>query len=71
MLSTLILIMGVTPLAASLLGEQIVAHGSWRAIFWVLVAFALSALVSLCSLPETLASAKRSTARCRAYFQAT
>lgn len=68
MLSTLILIMGVAPLAAPLLGGQIVAHGSWRAIFWVLVAFGLLTLVSLRSLPETLVPAKRSTVPMRGVF---
>jgi DHA1 family bicyclomycin/chloramphenicol resistance-like MFS transporter len=65
MLSTLILIMGVAPLGAPLLGGQIVAHGSWRGIFWVLVAFGLLTLLSLRTLPETLAPSKRTTAPMR------
>lgn len=66
MLSTLILIMGVAPLAGPLVGGQILAHGSWRAIFWTLVAFGLLTLAALRLLPETLKPAQRTTEPLRA-----
>jgi DHA1 family bicyclomycin/chloramphenicol resistance-like MFS transporter len=66
MLSTLILIMGVAPLAGPLVGGQILALGSWRAIFWTLVGFGLLTLVSLRLLPETLKPAQRTTEPLRA-----
>jgi DHA1 family bicyclomycin/chloramphenicol resistance-like MFS transporter len=61
MLSTLILIMGVAPLAGPLVGGQILALGSWRGIFWTLVGFGLLTLISLRFLPETLKPAQRTT----------
>lgn len=54
MLSTLMLVMGVAPLLGPLLGGQILAHGSWREIFWFLVGFGVLALLGLLLLPETL-----------------
>lgn len=51
-LSLLMLVMGVAPVLAPLLGGQIVAHLGWRAIFWTL---ALLALVSLLAVRLTLA----------------
>jgi DHA1 family bicyclomycin/chloramphenicol resistance-like MFS transporter len=61
MLSTLILIMGVAPLAGPLVGGQILTFGSWRGIFWTLVGFGLLTLVSLRFLPETLKPTQRMT----------
>ena len=54
MLSLMMLIIGLAPILAPLLGGAIVEVGSWRAIFWVMVAFgaALGALV-LWRLQET------------------
>jgi DHA1 family bicyclomycin/chloramphenicol resistance-like MFS transporter len=66
MLSTLILIMGVAPLAGPLVGGQILALGSWRGIFWTLVGFGLLTLVSLRFLPETLNPAQRTVEPMRA-----
>lgn len=66
MLSTLILIMGVAPLAGPLVGGQILALGSWRGIFWTLVGFGLLTLVSLRFLPETLKPAQRTVEPLRA-----
>jgi len=37
-MSLLMLIMGVAPILAPLAGGQLLAHGSWRGLFWVMVA---------------------------------
>jgi DHA1 family bicyclomycin/chloramphenicol resistance-like MFS transporter len=66
MLSTLILIMGVAPLAGPLVGGQILMFGSWRGIFWTLVGFGLLTLAALRMLPETLAPAQRTVEPLRA-----
>ncbi len=54
MLSTLITVMAIMPLVGPLVGGQIVAFSSWRAIFWVLVAIGVITLVALFTIPETL-----------------
>lgn len=69
-LSTLILIMGVAPLVGPLVGGQILEHGSWRVIFWVLAGFGGLTLVMLRGLPETLDRAQRSSAPLRTAFAA-
>jgi MFS transporter, DHA1 family, multidrug resistance protein len=60
MLSTLMTVMAIAPLLGPLLGGQILALASWRAIFWVLVGVGLLTLVSMAYLPETLAPDRRS-----------
>jgi DHA1 family bicyclomycin/chloramphenicol resistance-like MFS transporter len=60
-LSTLMLVMGIGPLLAPLLGGQILAVWSWQGIFWILVGCGLLALVGLSTLPETLPRARRNT----------
>ncbi|MEG3159416.1 multidrug effflux MFS transporter [Sphingomonas sp. LB2R24] len=59
MLSTLIVIMAIAPLIGPLVGGQILAFGSWRIIFWLLVGIGVLTLVALFSLPETLAPEQR------------
>ena len=59
MLSTLILIMSISPLIGPLIGGQILALSSWRAIFWLLVVIGMTTLVSLSALPETLPPGRR------------
>lgn len=59
MLSTLITVMAVMPLAGPLLGGQIVAVSGWRAIFWFLVAVGLVTLGALYTIPETLPAERR------------
>lgn len=68
MLSTLILIMGVAPLAGPLLGGQILAFWSWQGIFWTLVGIGLLTLASLRLLPESLPHAQRTTTPLRHTF---
>lgn len=59
MLSTLIVIMAVAPIAGPLLGGQIVVFSSWRAIFWLLAAIGAGMLILIYWLPETLPAEKR------------
>ncbi|GAB4058552.1 Bcr/CflA family multidrug efflux MFS transporter [Uliginosibacterium sediminicola] len=66
MLSILILMMAVAPLAGPLLGGQILHFWSWRVIFWVLAAVGGLTLLALRLLPETLPPARRSKGSVRA-----
>ena len=59
MLSTLILIMSISPLIGPLIGGQVLSLSSWRAIFWLLVVIGVATLVALFALPETLPPAAR------------
>ena len=59
MLSTLILIVSVSPLVGPLIGGQILALASWRAIFWLQVAIGVATLAALRALPETLPLGRR------------
>lgn len=54
MLSTLLLIMAVTPLLGPLVGGQILQFAGWRAIFWVLTGVGALTLGALFTIPETL-----------------
>ncbi|GGP21537.1 Bcr/CflA family multidrug efflux MFS transporter [Silvimonas iriomotensis] len=64
-LSLLILMMAVAPLAGPLLGGQILKFWSWRAIFGVLAACGVLALFALKLLPETLPPTRRNRAPLR------
>jgi DHA1 family bicyclomycin/chloramphenicol resistance-like MFS transporter len=58
--SSLMLVMGVAPILAPLLGGWIVGHLGWRAVFWVLsAAGALCLLGALFLLPESLPRERR------------
>lgn len=61
--SLMMLIMGVAPMAAPLVGGQVLAILGWRAIFWVQAGFGLIAMVGLLSQPETLHPTARANAR--------
>lgn len=65
MLSTLMLMMALAPLAGPLLGGQILTIASWRSLFWLLVAAGLLALAALRRLPETLPVGRRQRAALR------
>lgn len=59
-LSLLILVMGVAPILAPLVGGQLLVAFGWRSIFWVLAAYAAACVVAVSLLlPETLAAAGR------------
>jgi MFS transporter, DHA1 family, multidrug resistance protein len=54
MFSVLMLVMGVAPILAPLLGGYVLIWFGWRAIFWVLALFGLSCLIAAALiLPET------------------
>lgn len=59
MLSVLIMIMAVAPIAGPLIGGQLIALASWHAIFWLLAILGTLMLISLYWLPETLPVEKR------------
>lgn len=52
-LSTLVLIMGVAPILAPLLGGQIFLLMGWRAIFLVMTGYSLLCFLGIYALPET------------------
>jgi len=62
LLSTLMLVMGIAPLLGPLIGGQILGFGSWRLIFWFLVAVGAAVAGAVLLLPETLPVERRSTA---------
>lgn len=59
MLSTLMIIMAIAPIAGPLLGGQMIKVTSWHAIFWLLAVIGALMLISLRWLPETLPAEKR------------
>lgn len=63
MLSLLMLVMGLAPITAPLIGGQLVTIFDWRAAFWLLVGFGLICIaLVLFALPESLPPARRSQA---------
>ena len=60
MMSTIMIVIAVSPLLAPLSGSALMAFGSWRLIFWaLLIAAALSFFLIHYALPETLTDANR------------
>lgn len=60
MMSTIMIVIAVSPLLAPLSGSALLAFGSWRLIFWaLLVAAGLSFLLIHFALPETLTDENR------------
>jgi DHA1 family bicyclomycin/chloramphenicol resistance-like MFS transporter len=60
MLSVLMLVMGLAPILAPLVGGQLLVHLGWRSIFWVLAAYgAIWLSVVTCLLPESLPAERR------------
>src|SRR4051794_19442627 len=59
MLSLMMMIMGVAPMVAPLLGGQVLVWSGWRTIFWSLGAFGLIVLAGLHTIPETLPREQR------------
>jgi MFS transporter, DHA1 family, multidrug resistance protein len=58
-LSLNMLVMGVAPIAAPLIGGQVLLWFDWRAIFLVLAGYGVLALLGALALPETLPPEKR------------
>jgi multidrug resistance protein len=63
MLSILMLVMGVAPLIAPLLGGEVLVWGNWRDIFWMQAAFSLLGLLGVVTMQETLPANQRSSLR--------
>jgi MFS transporter, DHA1 family, multidrug resistance protein len=60
MLSVLMLVMGLAPILAPLIGGQLLIHFGWRAVFWLLAAYAAIWLTGVAMLlPESLPSSRR------------
>ncbi len=60
MMSTIMIVIAVSPLLAPLSGSALLAFGSWRLIFWaLLVAAGVSFLLIHFALPETLTDENR------------
>jgi DHA1 family bicyclomycin/chloramphenicol resistance-like MFS transporter len=59
MLSLMMLIMGIAPMIAPLLGGQVLVWSGWRTIFWGLAVFGLIVLAGLYTIPESLHADKR------------
>ena len=61
-LSALVLVMGLAPILAPLVGGQLLTRWGWRAIFWVLAGYGATwlAIVTVC-LPESLPRDARRT----------
>ncbi len=60
-LSTLMTVMAIAPLAGPSVGSAILNVASWRAIFWTLTGVGLATLLALLALPETLPRERRGT----------
>lgn len=71
MYSFLMLVMGLAPITAPLIGGQLLVFFGWRSIFAVLAAFGLICVaLVLFGLPETLPRERRSTAGLGQVFRA-
>jgi DHA1 family bicyclomycin/chloramphenicol resistance-like MFS transporter len=64
MLSVLILVMGLAPILAPLIGGQLLVTFGWRSVFWVLAGYgALWLGIVMLMLPESLPTARRQRQR--------
>ncbi|WP_437612432.1 multidrug effflux MFS transporter [Erwinia sp. V71] len=68
MLSTLVLVMAIAPIAGPLVGGQMIRVASWQTIFWLLAAMGALMLIALYWLPETLPPDRRVKASLRGAF---
>ena len=59
MLSTLMVVMAIAPIAGPLLGGQIIKFSTWPVVFWVLAAFGAVMFIAIQRLPETLPPEKQ------------
>jgi DHA1 family bicyclomycin/chloramphenicol resistance-like MFS transporter len=61
-LSSLMLVMGVAPILAPMVGGWVLAHAGWRALFGILVAFGAATWVGVArGLPDTAPTARATT----------
>ncbi len=59
LLSRLILVLGAAPILAPSLGGIVLAHGTWREIFWINAGYGALALLAASRLPDTLRPERR------------
>lgn len=60
MLSVLMLVMGLAPILAPLIGGQLLINFGWRSVFWVLATYAILWLILVAVyLPESLPASRR------------
>jgi len=64
MLSTLMVIMAIAPIAGPLLGGQIIKFSTWHSIFWLLASIGGVMFLTLFFLPETHPVEKRTKHQC-------
>ena len=69
MLSTLILMMAIAPIAGPLIGGQMILFASWHLIFWLLALIGIVMFIMLFWLPETLPLDKREKASLGGVFR--
>lgn len=69
MLSTLVLVMAIAPIAGPLIGGQIIRLSTWHSVFWLLVVIGALMFISLNWLPETLPEEKRVKASLAGVFR--
>lgn len=62
MLSTLVIIMAIAPIAGPLLGGQMIKFSTWHSIFWLLAVIGTLMFFSIFYLPETLSPENRTKA---------
>lgn len=68
-LSTLVLIMAIAPIAGPLLGGFLVVSGGWRLTFWAIVTISVVILTLVFFLPESLPENKRESSTVLAAFR--
>ena len=68
-LSTLVLIMAIAPIAGPLLGGFLVVSGGWRLTFWAIVTISAIILLLVFFLPESLPENKRESSTVLAAFR--
>jgi DHA1 family bicyclomycin/chloramphenicol resistance-like MFS transporter len=69
MLSILMLVFGLGPILAPLIGGQLLVNFGWRTVFWLLAAYAVGLLVIVTAfLPESLPLARRRPQAMRVVF---
>lgn len=68
LLSTLIVVMAIAPIAGPLIGGMLIKVSSWHAIFWLLAVIGAMLFVAVFRLPESLPKAKRATGSIRQSF---
>ncbi len=70
MFSFLMLVIGVSPVVAPIVGGYLVVHASWRATFWFVIALGIGCLVSVALfLKETLPPEQRKPVRISSVLQ--